>query len=451
MENAELVRDWRGRSYLVGPVPSDRARMFRLAWASMVAIGPLQYGYAALLVRDGLALIPLAAWIVCQAATPIPVLHLVRRGRLGVRAALAAGAALSGLGLVTLALTTATPALLTGYALLGGMGAGLVYGVCGEVVTSWHPERPAVRLGLITGAFGYGAAPLLVLAGAFWDATPPPGGALTWVFLVAGVAAVAVIGAAALFLRVAPPRWWPADVDPRAHALDPALLRRTPPAIREFSPSEAVRTPALAGLAAVLVCAGAVSLFDVVAVAATGSWAAVAVLVALNGAGRALAMRCSELWGRRRVLTTVLALLTLGQLLLAASTAAATGTSATGTSATGTAATGTAAGIGGMPADPAASAVLLWLGVLAAGAGGGAFYPLVAGLVRDFFGIGHVGPIGAVVYSTKAVAGLLGTALAALALTGSPGVFLLAAALTALPAIAAPRLRHPGLPAAVRV
>ena len=72
MENA--IRDWRGRAYLPGPVPSDRTRMFRLALAAMAAISPLQYGFAALLAREGAGLTLLAAWIAAQAAGALPAL-----------------------------------------------------------------------------------------------------------------------------------------------------------------------------------------------------------------------------------------------------------------------------------------------------------------------------------------------------------------------------------------
>jgi MFS family permease len=386
--------------------------MFWLAWAAMAAISPLQYGYAALLSQQAAGLILLAAWIACQAAGALPALHLVRRGRLGVRPALFAGAALSGLGLLTAALTASSggggPLAFTGYALLGGLGAGLVYGVCGEVVSSWYPERPAARVGLITGAFGYGAVPLLV-----WAGIAP--GATSAAFLVAAVVAVAVIGTAAGRLRLPPALWWPGDVDPRAHALDAARLRVTPDAAKQFGLPQALRTRTLPALALILTCAGAVSVFDVIAVGSTGSWEAVALLVALNGASRSVAMRCSELFGRRRVLAVVLGALTLGQLLLAA-------------------------------AALEAATALLWPGVIAAGLGGGAFYPLLASLVREFFGVERAGEIHAVVYSAKAVAGVVAVALALLALADPVSALLAAAALAALPALAAPRLRIPGLP-----
>ncbi|GGP18384.1 MFS transporter [Nonomuraea glycinis] len=423
-----MVRDWRGRSYLIGPVPRDRTRMLWLALAAMAAISPLQYGFAALLAGDAPGLFLLAACLLCQAAGALPAIQLVRRGRLSVRATLTIGAALSTIGLLTIALTggpTAAaasawpggsigtgPALLLGYAVLGGLGAGIVYGVCSEVVSSWYPERPAAQVSLVTGAFGYGAVPMLVWAG------PAPGATPT-AFLVAAVFAVAAIGAAARALRLAPHRWWPDTVEPRSHALDAAILRRNPVAVKQFGLAQALRTRALPALAVILACAGAVSLFDVIAVAATGSWAALAVMVALNGAGRSLAVRCSELFGRRRVLATVLTVLAAGQVLLLAALQA------------------------GQP--------LLWPGVIAAGLGGGAFYPLVASLVREFFGVERVGEIHAVVHSAKAVAGVAAVALALLSLTAPATALLVAAALAALPALATLRLRAPGLPATIPV
>ncbi|SEF72114.1 hypothetical protein SAMN05444920_101465 [Nonomuraea solani] len=432
MENA--VKDWRGRSYLPGPVPADRTRMFWLALGAMAAISPLQYGYAALLTREPAGLTLLAAWIACQAVGALPALHLVRRGRLTVRTALIAGAALSALGLATAALTgpAVTGAALTGsgalvflaflgYALLGGLGAGLVYGVCGQVVSSWYPERPAARVGLITGAFGYGAVPLLV-----WAGIAP--GATSAAFLVAAVIAAAVIGAAARHLRLPPPLWWPDTVDPRTHALDAARLRTAPEAAKQFLLSQALRTRALPALALILICAGAVSVFDVIVVASTGSWGALALLVALNGAGRSAAMRAAELLGRRRTLAAVLTALATGQVLLAT------------TFQSTTAIAGGADGVGGP---------VLWAGVVAAGLGGGAFYPLVASLVREFFGTEGAGEIHAVVYSAKALAGVAAVALALVALNAPGTALLAAAALAALPALATPRLRIPGLPATI--
>ncbi|MFC7720208.1 MFS transporter [Nonomuraea recticatena] len=511
MENT-LVRDWRGRAYLVTAPPSDRRRMFVLAWASMIAIAPLQYGYAAAVpafLAGGRSLatvlLPLAAWIVCQAVTafllstrlpgprpsggvtpPLPAGTSPRddlatdptsiatqaagtrrddrngggratenpdhedvhrrgdrdrgnrrrvtrsrdtrdwdRGREGsaspdrgprVGRVLGAGAGLSGIGLLTVAISGELWALLIGFSLLGGVGGGLVYGVCSRLVAGWYPERSAARVGYVTGAFGYGALPVAIVAGMTVGAgdarsnepdgagdggagalTPGAGdgslgaltagigdggaGALAVAFAVCAVVAVVAIGLAARFVRLAPPRWWPDTIDPRHFALDARHLRRTPPAVREFTPGQALRTPALAVLAGILLCAGAISIFNVVVVAAMGSWVALALLIALNGAGRAGAMRVSELLGRRRTLALVLAVLGVGQVVLASGA--------------------------------------VTVGAMVAGLGGGGFYPLVAALVREYFGEERVTEIHGVVYSAKAVAGIVGVGLAGVLLAGS--------------------------------
>ncbi|RCG24989.1 MFS transporter [Sphaerisporangium album] len=427
MENPLLVRDWRGRPYLVGHTAREltgrpRSWMFWLPWAAMIAIAPLQYGYAAatpvLLGRhDGsvlAVLLPLTVWIACQAVAAVPAIHLVRRGRLGVRPALAAGAVLSAAALLMVATATGTPALLAGYSLAGGVGGGLVYGVCTEVVARWYPERPARWVAYATGAYAYGAAPLAVVLGLAPHLLRP-------VFVVSAALALPLVGAAAWFVRLPPRHWWPHGVDPRAHALDRLILRRTPPAVRQFSMGQALRTGALSRLAAILACAGAVSLFDVVALAMAevpgAPWVALALLVTLNGAGRACAVLASEVAGRRRVLGGTLAVLAAGQALLAAGFAAGSG-----------------------PLVVAAAGL--------AGLGGGAFYPLVASLVREYFGEEHTAEIHGAVYSAKAVAGVLGTGLAALAWAswGLPAAFGVAAAVAALTAAAGFGLRVPGRP-----
>ncbi|MFF3444828.1 MFS transporter [Streptosporangium sp. NPDC002721] len=426
MEKTQLVRDWRGRDYLVGDTPQDlinrpRSWMFWLPWAAMASIGAMQYGYAAAVPALAQArgwplasaLAPLAVWIVCQAAVALPTVLLLRRGALGIRVALWAGAPLSAAALLTVALARDLPALLAGYALLGGVGAGLVYGSCTEAVARWYPERPASRVGLITGAFAYGTAPLAVV-------TVLDGAALRPLFAVTAVVALAAVGLAAAFVRLPPPHWWPAHIDPRAWADDRVALRREPRAVRQFSLGQALRTGSLPTLVSILVCAGAVSIFDVVALATSGGfspWAAVALLLVLNGAGRACAMLAAEVAGRGRALSAVLALLCLGQLLLA--WGAVTG-----------------------------SAVMILVATVPAGLGGGAFYPLIASLVREYFGERHTASIHGVVYSAKAVAGIVGVGLAVLALTssGHAATFFLAAGLVLAAVALSATLRQPGHP-----
>ncbi|MEJ3654387.1 MFS transporter [Actinomycetes bacterium KLBMP 9759] len=425
------VRDWNGRTYRVGEQPEEligrpRSAVLRNAWAAMAAVGVLQYGFGAavpaLTERNGWSLVEtfwlLAVWVVFQAGAGFPVAHLRERGRLGSRSVMVTGALLCGTGVLSLAHGTDLTVVMLGYSVLGGTGAGLVYAACTSTVAKWYPDRMAATVGLVTGAFAYGSAPLVIAAVIGLDAATLPIALDVVAALV--VLLVLVPGAG---LQEPPANWWPTDVDPRAWAL---ARRSNPPAVRDFSAQQALRTRALPVMWAILLCAGAVALFDaafvVVFAAGTGAGtAAVAlaagVLVGVGGASRARAVGISERRGRCRTIAAVLLVQAVGQALLAA--AAASG-----------------------------SAVVLVLGACVAGLGGGGFYPLFASLAREFFGERNALTVHAVVYSAKAGGGLLGIGLAASAVVawGFTGTFLLAACVSLGSAWATGALHRPGLP-----
>jgi MFS family permease len=233
-----------------------------------------------------------------------------------------------------------------------------------------------------------------------------------------------VVLGAGLIRRDPPAHWWPPAVDPREWALDG---KRCPvSAVRQYSPREAMRTGVAPLMYLILFCASAVSLFDITFLATLGARMDVAlvvvalgtgVLLGTNGAGRALAIRVSERVGRTRTLGWVLAVLGVGQLLLAS--AATTG-----------------------------SVAMLLLATLLAGTGGGAFYPLFANLAREFFGDQSAGAreTHAAVYSAKAFGGVLGVGLAAIMVPGwgYPAIFLLATVLALASAALCLKLRQPG-------
>lgn len=425
------VLDSYGRRYRVGERPEDligrpRASVLRAAWLAMAAVGVLQYGFGAvapaLSTRNGWSLVEtfwlLAVWVVFQAATGFPTAYLRERGRLRPRVALLAGALLCAAGLVVLAHSTALLPALLGYSVLGGTGAGLVYAVCTSTVAKWYPERMAARIGVVTGAFAYGSVPVVVAAVPVLSPA-----ALTPALDVAAAAAGSAVLLAAIRLVDPPQHWWPAGVDPRAWA----LRRRThPPAVRQYSATQAMRTRVLPAMAAILLCAGAVSLFDaaflVTFAAGIGSTTAVVaaaagLLAGISGAGRAVAVGVSERLGRGRTIGVVLLVQALGQVLLAV--AAATG-----------------------------SAGALVTGAAVAGLGGGGFYPLFASLARDYFGERNALDVNALIYCAKAGSGLLGVGLAAVAVTGwgfAPS-FLVAGGVAFGSAWATGALRRPGLP-----
>jgi MFS family permease len=419
MDNSGTV-EFLGRTYRVGPAAEElagrpRQHLLWLSLAAMGAVGVLQYGFGSLvphLVASGWrltdALWLLALWTVFQAGAGFPVAYLRERGRIGPRATMLTGAVLVAVGPLALAHGGGVVALL-GYSVLSGTGAGLVYATCTSTVAKWYPERSAAKVSAVTGAFAYGTVPFAV---AFLFA----GGtiALDATTVIVGL----VVAGTGLLLRDPPANWWPPHLDPRAWALN------GPRAVRQYSAGEAAHTGVLALMYLILFCASAVSLFDVTFLALLGKaldagLAVIAVatglLLGMNGAGRAVAIRVSDRIGRHRTIGRVLTILGIGQICFAG-------------------------------AAQSGSVTLLLLSALLAGAGGGAFYPLFASLAREYFGERSAVETNAVVYSAKAFGGVLGVGLAALVTPawGFTTVFLVAGALALGPAAICARLRQPG-------
>jgi MFS family permease len=431
------IRDNHGRSYRVGESPMDligrpRSAVLRQAWIPMAAVGVLQYGYGAavpaLMERNGWGMVGalwlLAGWTVFQAGVGFPTAYLRERGRIGPRTVMVAGAVLSALGLVALAHSTDLLGALLGYSVLGGTGAGLVYAACTSTVAKWYPERMATRVSTVTGAFAYGSVPFIVAAVIGLDAAN-----LTTVLDVAAVVLFLLVAVPGVFFRDPPARWWPAEVDPRSWALghhtNPGR-RKNPPAIREYSALQALRTRVLPVMYLILLGAGAVSLFNVafVVVYAVGLGASAGVialaaglLAGVNGAGRAVSVGISDRLGRCPTLNVVLLVQAVAQLLFALS--ATTG-----------------------------STGALVVAAALAGLGGGSFYPLFASLAREYFGEQSALEVHGLVYSAKAAGGLLGVGLAALAVTswGWAATFVGAAAVSLVSAWATGALQRPGMP-----
>lgn len=429
------VYDCWGRQYRVGPsarrlTGHSRAWMRWLPWAAMAAVGVLQYGYGAavpaLVTAHGWppaqAFWLLALWTVCQASVGLPTAYLREHGLVGPRTVMLLGALLCLVGPVTLANGNTIGAAVVGYSVLSGIGAGLVYAGSTSIAAKWHPERSASRVSFVTGAFAYGSVPFVI---AYVIGMTPAN--LPVFMAVTGLIIGLVVAFTGILFRDPPKNWWPPHVDPQRWALDNQLNPgrvANPPAVRQYTPREAIRTGVLPIMYVLLFCAGAVSLFNVTFIVTYGIWSglgvwpiavAAAALIGLNGLGRAFAIRVSHHFGRRRTIGFVLSTLGVGQLFFAG-----------------------AASSGIRP--------LLFAAVVLAGIGGGAFYPLLASLTRDYFGERNTLEIHGVVYSAKAFAGICGVGLAAIAVPafGYPAVFLLACVLALGSALLSRQLRRPG-------
>lgn len=427
------VRDVYGRSYRVGA--TDRAVLgYSRAWvgaaacAVMLAVGGTQYGFGAFAVRLGAAHHwgPLAAgwgfaaWIACQSAASGALPASRRRLRMTPAKAVTFGALCCALGLLLIGRVADPVGALAGYAVTAGTGAGLVYGACVAVVADWFPDKH-VPAALVSGAFGFGAVPVILAVATAGDPAVPLN-VLAW-------AIVAVTAACAPLLREAPRRWWPSGIDPRRWAVDRVLnptLRQDPPPLREHSPVQVLRTRAAWLLAALALSVWAVALFDVTGLpsfAQTHGWGlgngavALALFAAGSGAVRMPAVRLAGRVGRQRVTTLACATAGIAQLLIAL-------------------------------AGERQALALLWLAAGAAGAAAGTWCALLPGLVRSYFGDQPGRPNLWLLYSAKAAGGVLGAGLASwLAVrSGYPVAWIALGALGLGTAAAVPLPRRPGMP-----
>ncbi|WP_017573584.1 MFS transporter [Nocardiopsis halotolerans] len=398
------VRDWRGRSYAVGPSARTltgwpRSVVLARALTAAAAVGGLQFGYGAavpsLTAAHGwspaMALTPFLVWTLTQGACA-PALHRLRvRGVLRVGPAIQAGALLCAAALVALGLLPGLLTAVLGYGVLGGLGAGLVYHSCSALVDGWFPDRRTVRSGAVGGAFALGWVPLLpaVAVGVPPSALPASCAALALLVLVLGLAG-------GVGQRSAPPRWWPPGSDPRTAAL---LAGADPPWAANLTPAQAwAAGGSLPILHLVVALSGASGLFVLAALPTlllesghpTASVAlAVTVFAAGSGLGRLAAGTAAERTGRRRVLTALLGVGALAQVGLAVA----------------------------VPTGQTAALVPL---ALVAGACTGSCYPLTRAITEGHFGPRWTADIHGLVYSSKAVGGLLGVGGAALFLALAP-------------------------------
>jgi MFS family permease len=412
-----------------------RAWMVWLPWFAMMGVSVFEYGYSSaegtLESVHGWTLTEsfwiASIWAVFQAGVAFPAGRLREKDILSARTGMLLGALLSGIGFASLAEVDNYALAMVGYSILGGTGAGLVYATCINMVGKWYPENRGARTGFVNGGFAYGTLPLIFVF-SYWF---HPGNFRLVLNLIA-LGMVIVVGVSGFFFKDPPKNWWPEDVDPlenRESASASRVARRlakNPPATKQFTPKEAIRTGQLPLMWVALVCIGGVSLFGInfevpfakslgfgplVAASSAG------VLSVVNGVGRALVGWVSDYLGRRLTLVLVL--------LVAA-----------------------AAQVGVLWSGNARNEPLFLIFAFVSGFGSGAFYPLFAALVPDYFGENNNAQNYGLVYSAKLIGGVGGGGLAAgvISAWGYAGGYYLAFGIALISAALAMCLRQPGIP-----
>jgi MFS family permease len=437
------ITDENGRIYRVGETPKDllgrsRSSMVWLPWVAMMAVSVFEYGWGAaastLEKVHGWSLNEAfwmaSIWAVFQAAVAFPAGRLREKGVVSAKTAMLTGAVLSGIGYFAIANTGNLVVAFLGYSVLGGTGAGLVYATCINMVGKWYPEKRGARTGFVNGGFAYGAVPFIFIFSYGFHMSN-----FKMVLDLIGLYMLIVVAVCGFLFRDPPKNWWPAEVDPLTWNRDQSnkkaskKLAKNPPAVRQYTPKEALRTGMLPLMWGCLVIIGGVSLFGInfqVPFAKASGFgpfvvaSSAGVLAVVNGTGRALVGWLSDHLGRRQTLTLVLLISAAGQ-------------------------------FGVLYAGESKNLVLFMIFAFVNGFGSGAFYPLFAALVPDYFGENYNASNYGLVYSAKLIGGVGGGGLAAgvIVAWGYTGAYVLAGCIAILAAVLTLFLRQPGRATAV--
>ncbi|MEE1742142.1 OFA family MFS transporter [Streptomyces sp. BE147] len=431
------VTDRNGRVYRIGR--SDRSILGRprwtmvlFPWIGMMGISSSEYAFTsaedtlheAHLWSSGHIFWLMGVWVFFQAAIAFPAGQLRESGRLPARYAMMLGALGTLLGYVSLAYAPGVLWAYLGFGACSGIGAGLVYATCVNMVGKWYPERKGGKTGMVNGGFAYGSVPFVFVF--------TSGLALSnyrTVLVTAGVICALVVAVAGWFFRDPPKYWWPGHVDPLTVSDDPRIrraLERNPPAVKQYTPREAARTPVMWMMWFCLLCTAGINIFGIAFqvpfgkdMGFTGGIVATAMSLKaiVNGTGRGVIGWISDRCGRRSTLVIVCVVLGAAQFGVLAS-----------------------GSMGSMPFFLFCSMV--------SGFGGGAIFPLFAAMTADYFGENHNASNYGIVYSSKLISGLVGSGMGAVVVGAWDyrGAFVIAGSVGVASAFLALFLKRPGLP-----
>jgi MFS family permease len=433
----EEVTDGKGRVFRIGETDRDilgrsRRSMVILPWIAMMGISVFEYAYGS--AEDTLSKAHgwthtntfwiLSVWIFFQAAVAFPAGRLREKGVVSARGAMLTGAGLSLLGFLAISHTHSVFWAIAGFGVLGGIGAGLVYATSINMVGKWYPERRGGKTGFVNGGFAYGALPFIFIFNYAFDT-----GNYRQVLDLVGLYVLATVAICGLFFKDPPKNWWPAHVDPLAWSRDSSAsagLAKNPPAVRQYGVREAIGTGMLPLMWLCLAFISGVSIFGIsfqvpyakemgfgplVAASSMG------IMSIINGTGRGVVGWFSDRYGRRQVLSAVLVTEGLAQ-------------------------------FGVLWAGSSGSEALFLFFALVSGFGGGAFYPLFASLVPDYFGENNNASNYGLVYSAKLVSGLFGGGMGAVVVGAwsYSGAYATAGVIALLAAALTFTLHQPGRP-----
>jgi OFA family oxalate/formate antiporter-like MFS transporter len=338
----EVVNDT-GRVFRVGETPRDilgygRWVPIMAAWLAMCLAGLLEYTWGALSTTLAAAhhwspapTFWLFSFYVIFESFIQPVTGFLRnRGILPVRWAVMIGGIVCGIvayGILNVSGSNIWVAYL-GYAFLGGVGSGMVYNSCINIVAKWFPEKKGWRTGFVNGGWAYGAVPFIFAIGAQSSgggAIPMSISAAQRFIIIQGIIMTVGIVIAGWFMKDPPKNWWPKEIDPlNWHKHSTRDLRNNPPSLRHYTLGQMWRTPQPKWMGLQFACYVGCSLFGVAyyypfaQAEGLGTVAAVAGFAGFSltdGIFRPIYGYISEFIGRRRTMVYAYSLNVVFQML----------------------------------------------------------------------------------------------------------------------------------------
>jgi len=260
-DNYQVITNETGRVFRVGEEPRTilgygRWVPITAAWLAMCLAGLLEYTWGAL--NGSLAAVhhwgpgpvywAFSFFVIFESFVQIFTGILRNRGILNVRWAVIIGGIVCGIvGYGLLATATSIWQAYLGYAVLGGIGSGMVYSSCINIVAKWYPEKKGWRTGFVNGGWAYGAVPFIFIIGAASSGggatTMSPSTLKTYILIQGAIMTVGIV-AAGFFMKDPPKNWWPKEIDPlnwQKHSTRDLL--HNPPALRHYNLGEMWRTP----------------------------------------------------------------------------------------------------------------------------------------------------------------------------------------------------------------
>ena len=411
----EITNDT-GRVFRVGEEPRDilgypRWVVIMAAWLAMCLAGLLEYTWGAL--NGSLAAVhhwgpgpvywAFSFFVIFESFVQIGTGFLRNRGILNVRWAVVIGGIVCGIvGYGLLATSTSIWQAYLGYAVLGGIGSGMVYSSCINIVAKWYPEKKGWRTGFVNGGWAYGAVPFIIYIGGFNSGGGIVGnmsaGSVKAYIIVQGIIMTVGIVIAGYFLKDPPKNWWPKEIDPlNWHKHSTRDLLSNPPALRHYNLGQMWRTPQAKWVGIQYSCYVGCSLFGVAYYFGFGSAMGLGTYAVVGGAaGFALADGLfrpvygyiSEFIGRRKTMIYAYSGNVVFQLLA-------------------------------LWAGEAHQGLLFAICAVVSGGLSGANFPMTAALVADYWGETNNAINYGSIYAWKALGGSFAGGGAALVMTGT--------------------------------